>query len=375
MSIIDQRATLSIHRPRNPTLLFGAILFVIACVIGEILARTPFVQSRVPYQAYGMNHTQLELQLNYLEKYVEKNGAPDCFIFGSSQAFREVDPNIFTQEFNRLTGESLTCYNFGVTGSQIWTTSLLGKILIPMYNPRLVVIGTSFMDYTEGREFDINERFLENDWLQYKTGHFTLGGWLIENSYAWRTITLLSYSAPYGMNYHEVLREAHKWDSEIANNGFALSTKAIDPNLPVEAGFVKNLRLELGNFGMSERNLSALDDIVAFSQAHGVQVLMVEMTYHPTLLELKDPKGNPRADREKILTFTNKVNARLMKIAAKYNIPFLKFNPSLVIPETGWFDLYHLNRNGALVFSRWLGIQAARILDLSTPVPSPSDGN
>jgi hypothetical protein len=375
LSIIDQRVTLSIHRPRNPTLLFGAILFVITCVIGEILARTPFVQSRVPYQAYGMNHTQLELQLNNLKKYVDRNGAPDCFIFGSSQAFREVDPDIFTQFFNREKNESLTCYNFGVTGSQIWTTSIFGKILIPMYHPRLVVIGTSFLDYTEGREFDINERFLENDWLQYKTGHFNIGGWLTEHSFAWRTLTLISYSAPYKMDYSVVVREAHKWDNEIAKNGFALSTKAIDPKLPVEAGFVKNLRLEFGNFGMSERNLSALDDIVAFSQAHGAQVLMVEMTYHPILLELKDPKGNPRADREKILVFTEKVNARLVNIAAKHNIPFLKFNPSLLMPETGWFDLYHLNRNGALVFSRWLGIQAARILDLSTPVPSPSDGN
>ncbi len=101
---------------------------------------------------------------------------------------------------------------------------------------------------------------------------------------------------------------------------------------------------------------------MAFSQAQGAQVLLVEMVYHPALLDLKDPKGNPRADREQILAFIEKVNARLADIAVEHNITFLKFDPSLSLPETGWFDLYHLNRNGAKVFSHWLGGQAARIL-------------
>jgi hypothetical protein len=375
LSNIDRRVTLKISRPRRPVLAYGVILFVLACIIAELIARTPFVQSRIPYQAYGMNHTQLELQLNILDRFVQENGAPDCFIFGSSQAFREVNPRVFALVFNKMTGESLTCYNFGVTGSQIWSTSILGKMLIKQYQPKLVIVGTSFLDYTEGREYQIDERFKQNDWLEYKSGKFTLGGWLTEHSYAWRTITLLSYSAPYGMHYNEVRREAHKWNGEIAKSGFAISTKAINPNLPVDEGFVKNLLLEFGNFGVSERNLSALDGIVAFSQAQGAQVLIVEMVYHPALLELKNPKGNPRADREQILGFIEKVNTRLANIAAQHDLTLLKYDPSLSLPETGWYDLYHLNRIGARVFSRWLGIHAARILDSTPPVPSSSEGN
>lgn len=351
---------------------YGAILFVLACLLIELAARTPFVQARVPYQAYGTNHTQLELQLNILDRFVEKNGAPNCFVFGSSQAFREIDPHAFALAFAHEGEESLTCYNFGVTGSQIWTTSILGEILIAKYQPRLVIIGTSFLDYTEGREYQIDERFKENDWLEYQTGKFTLGGWLTEYSYAWRAITLFSYAAPFGMNYNEVLREAHKWDGEIAENGFALSQKSIDPNLPVEEGFVKNLQLEFGNFGISERNLAALEEITAFSKESGARVLIVEMAYNSALLELKDPKGDPRANREQILIFIEKVNARLADIAAKHEIALLKFDPSLPLPETGWFDLYHLNHIGAKDFSHWLGGQAARILG---PVPSSSEGN
>ena len=374
MSKFDQRVTLKISRPRNPALLYGAILFVLACMVGEMLARTSFVQARIPYQAYGTNHTQLELQLNILDKFVRENGAPDCFIFGSSQAFREVDPVAFARAYEAAGGEKVTCYNFGVTGSQIWTTSILNKILIQKYHPRLVVIGTSFLDYTEGREFQIDERFKENDWLEFQTSKFTLGGWLTEHSYAWRALTLLSYAAPYGMRYSEVLREAHKWDGEIAESGFAISQKSIDPSVPVETGFVKNLQQEFGNFGVSERNLSALEETIAFSQQAGDQVLLAEMTYHPALLELKDQRGNPRVDKEQILSFIGKVNARLNDIAARHEIVFLEFDPAFSLPETGWFDLYHLNRVGAEVFSRWLGGQAAQVLGPLPPVQS-GEGN
>lgn len=375
MSNFDRRVTLKIDRPRQPILAYGAVLFVLACLLIEAIARTPLVQSRVPYQAYGMNHPQLELQINMLQQYVEQNGAPDCFILGSSQAFREVDPGGFAQIFNKTRNDSLNCYNFGVTGSQIWSTSILGEILIQRYQPRLVILGTSFLDYTEGRELQIDERFKQNDWLEYQTGKFTFNGWLSEHSYGWRTITSLSYSAPFGMHYDTVLREAHKWDGEIARNGFALSTKSVDPNLPVEEGFVKNFKEEFRSFGVSERNLTALEEIVAFSRAQGAQVLLVEMVYHPALLDLKDSRGTPRADRENTLAFIDKVNARLADIAAEHHVIFLKFDPALPLPESGWFDLYHLNRNGAGVFSNWLGTQAARILDLPPSLPLPSEGN
>ena len=357
MTRFDQRVSLKIDRPRTSIVAHGAILFVLACIISELIARTPFVQAQIPYQAYGTNHTQLELQLNILDKFVQENGAPDCFIFGSSQAFREVDAIAFAQAFEAANGEKVTCYNFGVTGSQIWTTSILNKILIQKYQPKLVVIGTSFLDYTEGREFQIDERFMQNEWLKYQTGQFTISGWLTEHSYAWRAITLFSYSAPYGLRMNEVLREAHKWDGEIAESGFALSEKAVNPNLPVDTGFVKNLQSEFGNFGVSERNLSALEETIAFSQEMGTQVLIAEMIYHPAMLELKDAWGNPRADKEQTLSFIDKVNARLRGIASDHKINFIEADPTVTLPETGWFDLYHLNRIGAEVFSNWLGGQ------------------
>lgn len=371
---LDQRVSLKIVRPRRFEIAYAAILFAILCVLAEVAARAPFVQARIPYQAYGMNHTQLELQINLLDKFVREKGAPDCLIFGSSQAFREVHTAVFEQAYEAASGEKVTCYNFGVTGSQIWTTSLMSRILIQRYQPRLVVIGTSFLDYTEGREYEIDERFEQNDWLKYQRGEFTLNGWLMEHSYAWRAITLLSYAAPANMRLSAIQNEVKKWDGEIAESGYAMSDKSTDPNQPVDVTFVNSMRAEFGNFGISERHLSALEDIVTFSQQAGAQVLIVEMIYHPALLELKDGKGRPRADKERILAFIGSVNARLREIAARHNIHFLEFDPSLPIPETGWFDLYHLNIYGAEVFSQWLGERAAQALGPLPPARSASGG-
>jgi hypothetical protein len=376
LSRLDNQVSLKINRPRTSILARAAILFALACLFAEWLARTPFVQAVIPYQAYGTNHTQLELQLNLLDQFVEKHGAPDCFIFGSSQAFREMDPQVFAQAFESASGEQITCYNFGVTGSQIWSTSILNKILVEKYHPRLVVIGTSYLDYTEGRENQIDERFKDNDWLQYQTIPLTLSslydgwfnGWLTEHSHAWRALNLFSYAAPFGMRYDEVLREAHKWDGEIGENGFALSEKFINPDLPVEEGFVKNLMLEFGNYGISERNLSALEETITFTQEAGAQVMLAEMIYHPALLELKGPSGVVREGKEDILAFIAKVNARLDAIALKHGIIFLHADPSVAIPKDGWFDLYHLNRIGAGPFSAWLGQEAGRVLGPLPPV-------
>ena len=360
----EPRVTLTLTRPKNFTLLTSAILFLILCLLLEMIGRSSTIQSRLPYQAYGTNHTQLEIQLSYLETFVRENGAPDCLIFGSSQAFRGVDADAFAAALEASGGGHYTCYNFGVTGSQVATTAVLNKILIQKYKPRLVVIGTSFLDYTEGRESQVDERFTKNDWLAYKTGNFSINGWLLEHSYFWRAVTFFSYSAPYSMNYVEVLREAHKWDGEIAPSGFALSEYHVDPSIPLEEGAVKNFAQEFGHFTPSERNLAALEQIIADSQSVGARILVVEMPYHPALLDLKDEKGNPRINRDDILAFQQKVNGRIEQIAESHNSAFLQIDASLAIPEDVWFDLYHLNRDGARIFSEWLGARAAQVADL-----------
>ena len=124
---------------------------------------------------------------------------------------------------------------------------------------------------------------------------------------------------------------------------------------------------EFGDFGTSEKNFTALEEIVAFDLDHGAQVVIAEMMVHPALLDLNDARGNPRADRARILDLIARVNSRIDSIASANGIQYLRFDPSLAIPDKGWFDLYHLNINGAKVFSDWLGRQVALLIQLAEP--------
>ena len=360
--MVERQAELKLSRPTQYTLLYALFIFLVASLFLEWAARQPFVQEQVPYQAFGTNHTQMEIQLDYLDRFVEDHGAPDCFIFGSSQAFRGVDADALTIALNSGTGDDFSCYNFGVTGSQVATTSVLAKILMEEYHPRLIIIGTSFLDYTEGRERQLDERFINSEWLKYKTGRFSINGWLMEHSYAWRFITLLSYSTAYDMNFREVLREAHKWDGEIAESGYAISNISVNPNYPAGDGFVKNFRQELGSYGLSNRNMLALEQLVHDSKTIGARVLIVEMPYHKALLNLYDPSRQPRVDQEKMLTLQRTANERISAIASAQDASFLMIDSSLTIPNNVWFDLYHLNRSGAELFSQWIGEHAAGFL-------------
>jgi len=368
---VERRVSLAIARPLPPTLAHAALLFVALCWIGEWAARTPMVQNHIPYQVYGINHPQIEIQFNLLERFVQEQGAPDCLILGSSQAFRSIDPIAFEHTFEAATNQPISCYNFGITGAQIRTTSMVVQLLFKEYPPRLVVVGTSFLDYTELRRQDIDERFTQNDWIRYRLGKFSLNGWLSEHSYAWRALTFLSYAAPHGMRYEAARREFKKWDGEIAPNGFATSPKAIDPTVPLQTAAVKNFQRQLGNYHLSEHDLAALEEIITRSQALGAQVIVVEMAYHQALLELKDAHGQPRMDKDRLQAFIAQVNDRLREIADKHGIPFIELDPTLPLPKNGWYDLYHLNRIGAEPYSRWLGERAAQTLD---PLPPPLSG-
>jgi len=367
LSAFEQIVKLNLSRPRKPIILLAAVLFLVLGILSEMIARMPVVQNHLPYQAYGINHAQLETQLKVLNEFVKNNGAPDCLLFGNSQAFREINTDAFEQAFADAGGGTLHCYNFSVTGSQIATTAAFNNMLVQKYHPRLVVIGTSFLDYTEGRDQQNDERFQNSEWLKYHAGQFSISGWLMEYSYAWRALTYMSYAAPYGMNFEAVTHEAAQWDNELADNGNAISRDFINPLVPAEDGFVKNLRVEFGNFGTSENNFKALERVVTFDQAQGAQVILAEMLYHPALLDLKDTRGNPRVDRAQILNLIARVNSRLDLLARADNITYIHFDPNLPIPEKGWFDLYHLNNNGAKVFSAWLGEQVA-IWAMSNPV-------
>jgi len=117
-----------------------------------------------------------------------------------------------------------------------------------------------------------------------------------------------------------------------------------------------------------------LEQIITDSQTEGAKVLVAEMMYHPALLDLKDNSGKKRIDSEKVLAFRKMINDVILGIAQKHNVSFLEFDPHLAVSNRGWYDLYHLNRTGAEIFSNWLGKMAVQEVG-PLPPPSTTEGN
>lgn len=339
-------------------------LVLLVCLVGlvELAARTLLVQKSIPFQAYGTNHIQFEMQLKRLDAYIAAHGRPDCFIFGTSQSLRGIDPQVVAEAYRGQTGEDIQCYNFSVNGSNVAITLYFSQFLICEYQPRLVILGTSFLDYTEEREQRVDTRFEKNPWIHFQRGDVSLAGWLSEHSYAWRLLTLLSYAAPQGLDFGETLKEARKWDNQLTEYGYGYSDEQIDPAQPVKPGFVKNFVEQFGGFSLSKRNLQAVEQIAQLCKEEGIQLQIVEMPYHPSLIELRGGDGQRRAPTDRLQDFIQQVNQRLAVIAEGNGALYWQTGNPDFFPEDGWHDLYHFNHKGGAVFSRWLAGRLAEVV-------------
>ncbi len=339
--------------------MWTGIILGLLIVALEAAASSQPVQQRVPFQAYGTNHIQFELQLNDLHNFVQKNGAPDCFILGNSQSLRSVDPQVFNQAYQDQTGKNIRCYNFSVVGANISTTYLFSKILIQQYHPRLLILGTSFLDYTESRENRNDPRFEENAWLDYQLGKASLKGWLIDHSYAFRLLQLISYGAPEHLDYTSVNKEIRMWKNQLTAYGYGRSSEVMDLSQPAPGSFAKNFIELFGKFGTSDWNITSLEDILRLGDDKNIQTLIVEMPYDVSLMDFRDANDRPLPEDAKIKQFVLQINAQIQEIADRYHTPFWQTSQLEIFPADGWHDRYHLNKNGSPVFSQWLAEQMA----------------
>ncbi|MEW5872811.1 MAG: hypothetical protein AB1894_26365 [Chloroflexota bacterium] len=355
----NQRVTVKLNWPAGSTLIRSLLLFVLLAALIEITARSSLVQKHIPLQAYGTNHIQFESQLKNLDAFVAKKGAPDCLILGNSQALRGIDPQKLEQAYQEQTGQTLLCYNFGVVGTDIATTFYFDQILIHKYHPRLVIVGTNFLDYTQGRENRLDPRFEENDWIHYELGQFSLQGWLLEHSYAFRLLKLFSYTAQDGLHFDRLEKEIASWNQQLTKYGYGYTPEIMDPSESMAKGSLRKFLRELGDFNLSRRNLDSLEGIIRLGQQDGVQVVVVEMPYHPSLLQLTSENRDLASQQERLSQFIVEVNTAIREIAARNHTVYWTSDQVEALPEDGWLDRYHLNTFGSPIFSRWLANQLA----------------
>jgi hypothetical protein len=101
----------------------------------------------------------------------------------------------------------------------------------------------------------------------------------------------------------------------------------------------------LSEYQVRPENVAGLEQVL--NQAGRTQVLVVAMPVPETYFGFFN---DPEADYQR---FLDAVSYR----AAAHGVPFLTSTPQLQIPVDGWVDYSHLNSEGAMLFSNWLGRQ------------------
>ncbi len=353
----NQRVRLQLNYPLGRRLALAAIIIILSSILLETAARTSFIQSRIPFQAYGTNHIQFEFQVKNLDAFVARHGPPDCFILGNSMSLRGIDPPALNAAYQNLAGEDLLCYNFSIVGANLSITASFAQMLVNKYHPRLFILGTSFLDYSEFRERWVDSRFEENAWLHYQIGEFSLQGGLIEHSAAYRSLMLFSYSAYDRFDFTSVNKEVNKWSAQLSSSGYGFSVQVGNVTQPVKQKKNQSFLRQFGDFNISSRNLAAVDNILILAQQNQIQVILLQMPYHPSLVELLNADGQPMPQKEALDNYILQTQIQLQSLANANSLPYWSIPPDASIPIKSWHDRFHLNFDGSRLFSRWLAQQ------------------
>jgi RNase H-fold protein (predicted Holliday junction resolvase) len=337
-------------------LLFTLGLFLIV----EFVARMPLVQARVPMQAYGSNNIQFDYQIDYLNKFVRHYGAPECFIIGNSMTLRGINPQILNDEVERMTGKKLICYSFSITGSPLTAEAKFTAVLVKKYHPKLIIIGTNFLDYTKKREMADDTRFIDNPWVQYQSGNFSLDGWLVENSYAYRIVKLISYGAYRGFDYSQINHDIDKWQDSLSEYGYGYSDGVNVVEEKADQEEIKTLIHKFGDFSQSTKSYKALQEIVKLVKEGHIRLVIVRTPYHPSLIDWTDDNGKPLAQVEQAQSFIQKVDKKFTQLHKSNEFVYLEFTDNSLLGGGVWLDRYHLNHWGGEIYTTWLADQLVR---------------
>jgi hypothetical protein len=261
-------------------------------------------------------------------------------------ANRGLDPGAFSAAYAEVADEPLLCFNLGMMGLRARELVALADYLITRYQPRLLIYGTSVRDFrTEDKG---SHPVVNNPWMQYHLGNFTLQGWLLEHSYAFRYLTLLATWK--GSDTARELRASLSQLQTIGAWGYKATggtDPAIDLTSPPDPQTESRFFDALDAFTTTATaDFDGLRAFLALCRQAGVAVAVVEMPVHPTLVGfLSDP-----ATFERFL-------AAVEEIAVENNTGFYPTTDQVALPSNGWYDRNHLNTQGAARLSTWLGMR------------------
>lgn len=335
------RGTLVLRVPFGKTLVLALLVLAVAAGGLEIAARVLAAQTLQIVPGIASPHRQFEITLARLEDYARR-GPVDCIFVGSSTVYRGVDPDAFSAAYAAETGQPLRCFNFGVLDLTASTAGKLARILVQEYHPALLIYGTTPHDYSAAAGAASTSALEQIPWFAYRSGEWNPLGWLIDSSVALRYY--LVNRDWMKASFARYVRHTHRYEAATRANGFTPRTGTrLTPGNQVTTRKAKRLALLYSRFRLEPERLRGLEQVVQLNSP-GTRVLIVEMPTHPRIVEYY-PNGTRDLD-----SFVS----RVQDIADANAVPF-RHDSSANLPATGWFDLGHLNAQGALAYSQWLG--------------------
>jgi hypothetical protein len=293
-----------------------------------------------------------DIQLDRLNARVEQGERIDCIFIGSSRVLHGVDPNAIRKAYSNITGSDFKCQNFGVLGMGMKGSAETAGLLAKLYHPRLIIIGTGFMDIGVGLP---DNAIAESPIVRYNSGDFNFDGWITSSSLAFRDyLAEISYLA---------IDNAHTQNDFLLYN----STKP-DGFLPLNGHKADNLQnwnnLNAHNkiktvFTRSVKKILAL-------KKENTQILFIEMPLRTSTFKAVPHAGGYRRVFEDGINSVLQNSGSQMWLTQDLNI----------VPESGWYESNHMNVDGAETFSTWVGEQLGQaVKDGSLILPEGSQTN
>jgi lysophospholipase L1-like esterase len=331
--------SLQITPPFGGVLLHAVLLMVVVWLCGEGIIRLGVMSNLWPEPLMGTANAELDIKIQALDQIV-RNRPVDCIFLGSSQMDTAINPALFTEEYNNLTGQTLNCYNFSLGTLTAGPAGKIAAILVYRYHPKVLVAGLSARDFS--RDFGELARPLTADpWVREKLADPNPGGWLTENSLFYRYLGQVrnALNPDYQQFRLRLLRElAPDGFLQYGGNDLTIDTTEFIPK-----------------FKLNADDLSGLDEVMAMKD-QGVKVILLEVPVYPDFL--------PHYVEGDSVKYFTEFREAVQKRVDVYGVPFVYSQEDIgtFISGSRWNDVKHLNIKGAEIFSRWFAKRAADII-------------
>ena len=335
MPSIFSHETLNLKVSKSSPSLRGILYFFLSLPLvllaAEIVARSP-LGSSLPAPSVNADSFLFDAKIYSLEQQVRRNGGLDCLFLGSSVANVDINPEVVEQVYLEQTGETIHCFNLGLPAMTIENATAIADAAIARFQPKVIFYTILSRDIDH---VTASVNFIEqSNWLKFNRGKDSLNGWLVNHSYAWRYFLT--------WRYWLVTPNRAKMDSET----IFLTPKGFQPAQGINDPYPENQTMtpeRLMQIWDDPGHAQVVNDFLALQQK-GVTLVFIEGPVY------RDPNANtwPAYEADYI--------PPLQSLLETGGVPFWRTDAIAVqIQKPNWYDWLHLNSQGAVTFSQWLG--------------------